>query len=83
MSSKLLTKQYSVINTPITNVNFDEQEIIDNTMVLETVFVCGTVVKTLNGGRIKDKEIEHLNEDDIISVNNSLYKVVNIIEDYK
>lgn len=83
MNSTLLTKQYSVINTPISNVNFDEQEIIDNTMMLESVFDCETVVRTLNGGRLKDKQIEHLNEDDIISINNNLHKVVNIIVDYK
>lgn len=83
MGSTLLTKHYSVINTPITNVNFDDQEIIDNTKMIESVFSCGTMVRTLNGGKVSEKKVDYLNDTDIISMDGQLYKVVNVFEDYK
>lgn len=78
MINLTINKTKNLIITPISNIDFDETEIIDHSLIEEKVFL---YEDTLNVYRKKKEEIyaRDILEEDLFIFNGNLYKILNIL----
>jgi len=82
---KLLKKTISLVVTPIGNIDFDINEVVNNQLLDEIELDMNATVMTYNMNTNKKTSINvnELTENHILVQSGTLLKIVNMFDDYK
>lgn len=82
---KLIKKTTSLIVTPIGNIDFDINEVVDNILLdeIELNMDDEVLVYNMNTNKKTSVSVTNLNEGHVLLLKGKLFKIVNMFDDYK